>query len=235
MARYEREAEWTQWAGSLETLRDVAELALRTLAPTDYGGEPADPVISVQIRDFTATLDSLGDLASPAIQRDLADIKGVTIQIGRSYGSPGMHLRASPEQPALSVKLIDDDQNRFEGLSRQIRDILQPRSRLGFSVLRSGFEAVFITGAFWIFYFCVYVPLHYTTTVGKPVVVSVAAGAGVAGAALVWLLRLASPTFELLEPDAKPKFQRWRGRLIGGLVTVFLGVVGSVLATVLVS
>jgi hypothetical protein len=44
---------------------------------------------------------------------------------------------------------------------------------------------------------------------------------------------LASPEFELLPPAGSPRFQRWRGRLLTSAGALAVGIIGSIIATMI--
>jgi hypothetical protein len=90
-------------------------------------------------------------LTSPAMQRDLHDIRAVEIDIGRVYGGDGVLIRASSwrwgSSSPLVVKLAGHDQTRFEGPTRQLREMLQPRERLGVAWFRDWRPPAYLVGA----------------------------------------------------------------------------------------
>lgn len=238
MARYQRELKWQQWAGSVEALQEAGELALRTLAPLNYKGEPEEPTVRVEMRDYAVTLDTLEELGSQSIQRDLREIKSVTVDVGSFYGTGGMQLRVSKAfaGPGLTVNLADAEQTRFEGLSQQLKDTLQPRcGRLGFKSLRGSFVGVWPQIAFLVTLIAIAFPLKYATSLSRSTRLVVDFESAGVAAVLVGLLTWASPTLELLAPGEKPRFERWRRKLIAGGVTFVLGVIASVLVVAIYS
>jgi hypothetical protein len=175
-------------------------------------------------------------LTSPAMQRDLHDIRAVEIDIGRVYSGDGVLIRASSSRwgspSPLVVKLADHDQTRFEGLTRQLREMLQPRERLGVAWFRDWWPPAYLVGAV-VTIAGVGLARQGDKHMSNPGqgVASVGSGALVVG--LLVLLLASMPDFELLAATEKPRFVRWRRRIAAAFATVILGVVAGVIVAVI--
>jgi hypothetical protein len=249
-----RETAWwemSHWAGTLKQLEAAARIAEREVqarVPFPEGYDPDAPgfdaekheaylearsahVISVTIVEkdgYTSHLDSLDEMVErPA--HTLDQITAIAIDIGRGTPSAEIRLRRNN---GLAVEVVGYDRNWVAGLRQQLEAALRPIRRLhapfgsepiNFALPGMiGFLAVFI-GIDQALYYAA----HWSTKTGR---VLVSLGLGVVWAATCGALAWASAKrSEVLPEDGLPRYERWRGRVLGSTGAVILAVIGTAL------
>ena len=225
MAEYTRDLRWRQWAGTVEPLIEAAELSARTL-----NGDQIKVVLS--IADVTVTLDSLEELSTGPIERELGRVDSLSLTVGHPYSAVGVSVEGSPSR-GLVVRVSDTDHTRFEGLTQQLGATLRPRERVSVGESLREWWWGLAVGTWFVAWIGTPALLRANTTLRAPTTLALGVAASLLVAGLFVFGWWISPPFELLQPGERCRFGRWRGRLVASVGVVLLGIASSVAAAVI--
>jgi len=236
LAIYDREQCWPRWSGTIGELQDAAELAATEIQ--EWTGE--DPEISIRVVErggLTVTLDQHTELPNAVDVRDLPRVKILSIEVGR-YGMARAEIRLEGTWLGAGMRLSvrGGDRTRVEGLTRQLSDALTPRYSVGVPGLYGtraviAFNAAFVA-TLTVATLAVRAVLDIDNIAWRLVIIF---GSGALVTATTVLAAWAGPSVEILEPGQRPRYLRWRGRLLALVGTLTIGIAASVIAAVLYS
>jgi hypothetical protein len=236
------EREWRQWAGSLRDLADAGRLAADELGGWDpnqldiHGWGVKAEITVCERKGLTSNFSDVAELPTVVDPRDLGNIKTVVIDVSRL--KPRARVTITAAAPAfrngMEFAVGGEDRTRVEGLMHRLEALLVPRERLGLLVARNTW-LISATVIFWIALLGIGLVLKYAFGVPPVTRIAVAASSSAALALAAGLLAWASPTLEILDPGSTPRFQRWRAKVLAAVGALVVGVIGSVLATVIYS
>jgi hypothetical protein len=254
MAQAHDRAEWRvkPWAGTIQQLRRAAERCREKVAsavpyPVDY--EPGNPdqgydgakheqwhaadsarKVSVSVIEhggFSQQLTDISDLQELEASDQLDRIEGIEIDVGGIQ--PSAKISAS-DWRGLDVKLTGPNRSWTAGLRHELEDDLKPPGRLRLLPVDS--EVFAMAGA--VLALLLFIGLNELFYVTTDWVRGARVGAALGLAALmggaIISMGAGMPSLELLTPGKTPAFQRRRGRLVGAIGVIGLGIVASLLA-----
>jgi hypothetical protein len=196
--------------------------------------------ITVTQRDgFTINPDDPSELSDAVDQRDLSQIKSLTMALGR-YGADArveIRLDGGFIGDGLKSSVRGRDKTRVEGLAQRLSEILTPRYSVGVPGLH-GMRAVL--GVFGAYTVTVAVMSLVTGSLvlgldPGPARASITLGAAALAAIVVLLAVWAGPPVEILAPGQRPRFVRWRARLAALVLAIVIGIATSIIATAIYS
>jgi len=160
----------------------------------------------------------------------------MSIEVGRHRPKAEIRLDGGWLGEGMRLSVVGEDKTRVEGLAKELADVLTPRHAVGVPGLYGG-RVTFALGAAWLGAMTVAgvlvdLVLDIDNRVARLLLIF---GSATLGGGAVWLAAWAGPTVEILEPGGRSRYLRWRGRLLTLGGTIVLGVVTSIIATVLYS
>jgi hypothetical protein len=257
MAQETDRASWqvSPWAGTLETLTRAGDLAARRVADAASFPEGYDPEDTSQAYDrdkddawrraerareveitvledqgFTRELTAIEDLDGLVDDR-LDTIGVVDMEIGgKGYSAPSVEIAVS-RRNGLEVRVAGRDRQWTAGLRHELQEVLHPRERLRPRGLPSSEEAIFpvVTAAFSLTLVAMAVIVREVTSWATGVRLAVDLAGAVLVGGFVLLVGLRLPRFELLAPGARPTYQRWKVRIVGGAVALVVGIAATII------
>jgi hypothetical protein len=243
-------AEWSvkHWAGTVGQLVEAARLSAERVAalvpyPADYDPDekPFDEgkysqwhaaqaarELSIVIEEnegFTGRPRDLNDLAAIS-EKTVRQVESIAITVGQgSYQAPSVTLRCGKGLlNGLSVKIEGFDRTWTAGLKHELMRVLNPSRPIHAPLLGDKSNAMMAAGIlFWAVVIGLdqlFLALGAGTQTSR--IVFALLGAGLVTGVMI-LLGVASAQFELLMPGEKPRYHRWRGRVLGVAGAVFVG------------
>jgi len=218
----------------MRELHDATERAVSELRQW-INAEPDVSIRVVQRDGLTVNLDRHSELFDAIDVRDLGRIQTLSIEVG-SLESVQISLDGGLFGDGLKLSVRGSDRTRVEGLARQLADVLAPRDSVGVPGLY-GFRAflaipIALLGSWALASVLVVSVFNVDSRAARLVIVF---GSGALIGAVVALATWAGPTIEILEPGGRPRYVRWRGRLLALAATGVLGIATSIVATLLYS
>jgi hypothetical protein len=242
------EWKWPQWAGTPEQLAAAGRLAMkkvRALAPYPEGYDPDAPdrslgmykawldaenahYVSISVEDKDGYRGPLVDLDALANfpDRSLDAVTSISVTVGA--GILTVTIRAT-RISGLSVAISGYERTWTAGLRHELEGVLKPAWRLRAPLIGDGFAAWF-TGcaAFTVIFNGIQVSLAAATDLRSPTRLAIGLGTAVVvliALAAVWFA--SSLKLELLGPGEQPRYQRWRGKLLGAIGALILSVIAA--------
>lgn len=223
---YTRERTWKGWAGELSEIEEAARVALHAVE-TWQGSQPTCRV-TLRRQNLTAAATAL-DFLSEVPSRDLPEIESVDIDIAEWPEKANFRVRRSV--PTISYEIRGPSRGDVEGLAAQLDEILgrgarQPRwyDRNAGAVI-----GVLLGGGLMAL---IAVALGPVERPGREEGIHGASFLGLAAGVVIGLvLYWASPDLQLLPGGGQTRWRRFRPWIL----SLVVGVVGSILATVVVA
>jgi hypothetical protein len=257
MAQETDSARWDLkvWAGTIDQLVRAAGLATRRVAdaapyPSDYDrndptqhydaeknemwrvAERARQVQIMVIEDdgFNRSMTAIDDLVH--IPDDHPGRVGVIdLEIGGNGYVPSSVKIAVSRRDGLETRVCGRNRTWTAGLRHELQDLLRPSERVRPPGLMNseviGGVAIGAIFPLWLGFGLLF---RYVTdsVLGIRLGLSLAIALLLGGSVAFLAIRL--PTMELLASGQRPKYQRWRSRILAAAVALVLGVAGSLIA-----
>jgi hypothetical protein len=236
VATYDRPKAWPRWSGTLGELQQAAEMAVREVREWT-NREPEVSITVTQKDGFTTSPDDPSELSEAVDQRDLSRIKSLMMLLGSYGGNARVEIRLSGgfSGEGLSLSVRGRDKTRVEGLAQRLSEILTPRHSVGVPGLH-GVRGMLVVVGSYVVTLAVMSLITGSLILGLDpgtVRASIVLGAGGLAVALTALAMWAGPALEILAPGQRPRFVRWRARLLAILGAAVVGIATSIVATLI--
>ncbi len=183
---------------------------------------------------FQRALGAIDDLRSWPVE-DIARIESIDISIGEGQGWTPVSGKIELGGSGIEVRLSGRDRMWTAGLRHELEHVLNPRVRLRPRGFGNELLALALpVGAFLLAFLAIAFTLRYATSLGS-VRYGLDFAVAIVVAVLVGLISFRLPWTELLEPDAPPTYQRWKGRIIGAVVALVVGIAAGVIVAAITS
>lgn len=249
--------EWhlRRWAGTTAQLAEAARIAaarVTALAPYPEDYDPDAPgsfgaekrrvwdaaktaerlEITVDEQDgYSSQLTSIDELENLP-ERSLHSITTIAVSVGgRPYSPPAVQIRFRRES-GLSVDVHGYGRAWTAGVRHELEPVLEPEPRVQASIVASSARswltgtAVYLVSLVGMFLAAAerFEDLSTATTAAMSFVISYATLA--LTVVVLWLLGEWAPC-ELLREGERPRYQRWRKAVLGGLAAIVLSVIAA--------
>lgn len=242
------------WAGTVAQLQQAAERCKQQIEPAapyppgydpaaheaaydaekDHAWQRAEAARRVEITvieagGFIRSMSEIGDLAGLS---PLDHVRGIDIEIGgNGYIGPSAAINLSKN--GLEVRLAGRDRTWTAGLRHELEEILTPIGKMRPLPFEGGVYFGLATFLFYALLVGVGIFLGEGTSWSPVPVVAASFAIAVLVTAPLFTLGAKLPTVELLAPDTRPAWERWRTGAISGALVVVLGIVASLVAGVI--
>ena len=260
MAQETDTARWDRkpWAGTIDQLMRAAKLVagrVADAAPYPVGYDPEDrehpfdaekhtewldaesarkvQIVIIEDGGFTRALTAIDDLVEiPADHLGQVGVIGIEIG-GNGYVAPSVSISVS-RRDGLETRICGRNRTWTAGLRHELQDSLEPPEHLrppGFknTEVISGGAAI----AFMPLWLGIGLLSKGTTDWAYGLRIGLALAIALLISGSVVFLAFKLPNVELLASGQRPKYQRWRIRIVTVAVALVVGIAGSIIAAVL--